>query len=175
MNNSSFCRVFSPFCIPPISNGVTSLRAERAKPSFKVLRNPLEYTEMCQLFRGEDYPTVYGTNTIPNFLVGHVVAYWPTAKTPESFRNHLAPGFKELNQKKHVERLALEQVIKCALTDTSYSGTNLIIWAGFQVRYIIVWPLVLMKGFSLIQASVVPLTHKHIQIKEDSKSVKAVG
>lgn len=147
------------------------MRAERAKPSFKVLRNPLEYTEMCQLFRGEDYPTVYGTNTIPNFLVGHVAAYWPTAKTSESFRNHLAPGFKELNKKKHVERL--EQVIKCALTHTSYSGTNLIIWIGFQVRYIIVWPLVLMKA--LIQVSVVPLTHKHIPIKEDSKSFKAVG
>lgn len=32
-----------------------------------------------------------------------------------------------------------------------------------------------MKGFSLILVSVVPLTHKHIQIKEDSKSFKAVG
>lgn len=76
---------------------MTSLRAERAKPSFKVL--PLEDTEMCQLFRGEDYPAVYGANTIPDFLVGHAVAYWPTAKTSESFRNHLAPGFKELNKK----------------------------------------------------------------------------
>jgi len=49
----------------------------------KCSQNPLEYTEMCQLFRGEDYPTVYGTNTIPKFLLGRSVAYCPTLNHSE--------------------------------------------------------------------------------------------
>lgn len=52
-----------------VSQGVTSLQAEGAKPSHKVLpESPgIQNEEMCQLSRGEDYPAVYGTNMIPNF------------------------------------------------------------------------------------------------------------
>lgn len=69
----------------------------------KYFRNPPEYTEMCQLFRGEDYPAVYGTNTIPKFLLGRLVAYCPTVKTSESFRNNFDPHFKEWNKKASAE------------------------------------------------------------------------
>lgn len=58
---------------------------------------------MCQLFRGEDYPAVYGTNTIPKFLLGRLVAYCPTVKTSESFRNNFDPHFKEWNKKASTE------------------------------------------------------------------------
>lgn len=65
----------------------------------KYFQNPLEYTEMCQLFRGEDYPTVYGTNMIPKFPRWCLVAYCPTVKTSEFAQKLFRPSFQRVEQK----------------------------------------------------------------------------
>lgn len=119
----------SPFCILPcfwISDLLAGWKSKAfIQSTFGIPWN----VEMCQLFRGEDYPTVYGTNAIPKFHLGRLVAYCPTVKTSESFRNNFDLHF-EWNKKKRIHLLALEQVIKSALTGTNTEepSHNLTFW-----------------------------------------------
>lgn len=93
---------------------------------------------MCQLFRGEDYPTVYGTNMIPKFPQWCLVAYCPTVKTSE-FAQIISTLISKSGTKKHLQRLAIEQVIKCDLTDRR-------VISRFEGSRTIVCPLVLING-----------------------------
>lgn len=133
-----------PSCLysPPFQSKWPLCRLKEQSRRTKYFWNPLEYTEMCRLFRGEDYPTVYGTNTIPKFFLGRLVAYCPTVKTSASFRNNFAPHLPEWNKKRICGNLLQSRLFSVPFQKIKRS--NLIIsHFGFRISYIIFYPLVL--------------------------------
>lgn len=94
----------------------------------KCFQNPPEYREMCQLFRREDYPAVYGTNTIPKFLLGQLSGLLAHC---ESFRNNFTLHFQESNKTALTEISFRTRCLMCLYTHKTQMGNLLKSLFGF--------------------------------------------